>query len=263
MTTPVTTCRSYTNEPNTADLFERLRRSPEGAEHDHLRTELVQAWLPMAHRLAGRYRNRGQDIEDLRQVAALGLLKAINRYDPARGAFGAYATPMIDGELKRHFRDYTWVVHVPRRVQELSNRVRHARQELLAGRPGEPSPAELASYCGLPEDDVRLGLEAAESYATLSLDADLQNFSDTQDARNLADTLGAADERFTTIEIRECVRPVLGSLPEREKLILHMRFFQDMPQQIIAKELGISQMHVSRLITRTCTRIKEEIAGQS
>ncbi|AYG84813.1 RNA polymerase sigma factor SigF [Streptomyces hundungensis] len=259
MATPSSTniVRSHADAPDTADAFERLRVLREGPEREMLRGQLVKAWLPMSQRLAGKYRNRGEDSDDLRQVAALGLVKAIDRYEVARGAFEAFAIPTINGEIKRHFRDHAWAMHVPRRVQELRNRVRVARRELQACQAGEPTLAQLAVQCGLSEDDVHDGLEALNSYSALSLDAELQS-APGDDGRNLADTLGATDDNFDTVEAREAVKPALQALPERESRILYMRFFQDKTQNAIAEELGLSQMHVSRLITRTCARIREQ-----
>lgn len=139
-----------------------------------MRSETICAWLPMAHRLATRFRDRGETMDDLRQVAAMGLVKAVDRYDPERGkAFETYAVPTVTGELKRHFRDHTWDVHVPRRVQDLRNRVRAARRELAQTTSGRaPTCAEIASATGLAEEDVVLGLEALDSYSALSLDAE-------------------------------------------------------------------------------------------
>lgn len=154
--------------------FRRLRALPPGPERDTLRDETICSWLPMAHRIATRFRNRGEAMDDLRQVAAMGLVKAVDRYDPERGkAFETYAVPTVTGELKRHFRDHTWDVHVPRRVQDLRNRVRVARRELSqSSGGGAPTCADIASATGLGEEDVLLGLEALESYSALSLDAE-------------------------------------------------------------------------------------------
>ncbi|MFF4492280.1 SigB/SigF/SigG family RNA polymerase sigma factor [Streptomyces sp. NPDC001544] len=251
--------RSHDDAPDTAALFTRLAELEEGPERDALRDELVTAWLPMAHRIAGRFRDRGESVEDLRQVAALGLVKAIDRFDPERGAFESYAVPTITGEVKRHFRDRMWALRVPRRVQELRNRVRVARRELTQN-PGSPEPsvADLAAHTGLTEEEVNTGLEALESFSTLSLDAEL---SAGDDGYSLADTLGATDSSFDVVVDRESAKEGLRRLPERERAILYMRFFEDMTQSRIADQLGISQMHVSRLISRSCARIREEALG--
>ncbi|MCF1649841.1 MULTISPECIES: RNA polymerase sigma factor SigF [Streptomyces] len=249
---------SHDDAPDTAEAFRRLSSMRVGPERDALRDEIVEAWLPMADRLAGRFRNRGENVEDLRQVAALGLVKAVSRYDPERGnAFESYAVPTITGEIKRHFRDHMWTLHVPRRVQDLRNRVRVAGQELsqtVSGR--QPTVAELAEHANMSEEDVRAGLEALESFTALSLDAELPG---SEDGYSLSDALGSTDPALDTVVDREAVKDRLAALPERERAILHMRFFGDMTQSRIAEELGISQMHVSRLISRCCGRVREQV----
>ncbi|MFF8999978.1 SigB/SigF/SigG family RNA polymerase sigma factor [Streptomyces achromogenes] len=251
--------RNHDDAPDTAALFARLAELEDGPERDAVRDELVTAWLPMAHRIAGRFRDRGESVEDLRQVAALGLVKAIDRFDPSRGAFESYAVPTITGEVKRHFRDRMWALRVPRRVQELRNRVRVARRELTQN-PGSPEPtvADIAAHTGLTEEEVGAGMEALESFSTLSLDAEL---SAGDDGYSLADTLGETDTSYDVVVDREAAKEGLRRLPERERAILYMRFFEDMTQSRIADRLGISQMHVSRLISRSCARIREEALG--
>jgi RNA polymerase sigma-B factor len=253
--------RPHDDAPDTAAQFARLAALPDGPERDALRDELVTAWLPMAHRIAGRFRDRGESLEDLRQVAALGLVKAVDRYDPGRGAFESYAVPTITGEVKRHFRDRMWALRVPRRVQELRNKVRLARRELTQN-PGtpEPSVADIAAHCGLTEEEVTTGLEALDSFSTLSLDAEV---SSDDDGYSLADTLGSADTSYDIVIDRESAKEGLRHLPERERAILYMRFFEDMTQSRIADRLGISQMHVSRLISRSCARVREEALGRA
>ncbi|MGX4688872.1 RNA polymerase sigma factor SigF [Streptomyces sp. JNUCC 63] len=248
----------HDDAPDTAEAFRRLTTLPAGPRRDALRDEIVQAWLPMAERLAGRFRNRGESFEDLRQVAALGLLKAVDRYDPERGhAFESYAVPTITGEIKRHFRDHMWTMHVPRRVQDLRNRVRFAAQDLSQTTPGRrPTVAEIAEHAHLSEEDVQVGLEALESFAALSLDAELPG---SEDGYSLSDSLGSPDPALDTVVDREAVKPRLAALPERERAILYMRFFGDMTQSRIAEQLGISQMHVSRLINRCCDRLRDQV----
>lgn len=248
----------HDDAPDTAEAFRRLTSMPAGPERDALRDEIVEAWLPMADRLAGRFRSRGESFEDLRQVAALGLVKAVDRYDPERGnAFESYAVPTITGEIKRHFRDHMWTLHVPRRVQDLRNRVRIAGQDLsqtISGR--RPTVTELAEHANMSEEDVRAGLEALESFTALSLDAELPG---SEDGYSLSDALGSDDPALDTVVDRESVKARLAALPERERAILYMRFFGDMTQSRIAEELGISQMHVSRLISRCCGRVREQV----
>ncbi|MEU1015117.1 SigB/SigF/SigG family RNA polymerase sigma factor [Streptomyces sp. NPDC005900] len=255
-----TTRHPHNDAPDTAADFVRLASLEDGPERELLCEEIVEAWLPMAHRIAGRFRNKGESIEDLQQVAAMGLVKAVNRYEPGRGAFESYAVPTITGELRRHFRDRMWDVRVPRRVQELRNKVRVARRELLdmpgSGTGREPGIPDIARHAGLTEDEVRDGMEAMEGYSALSLDAEIS--SADPDGFSLADTLGAPDPAYDCITDREAAKAGLRQLPERERTILYLRFFEDMTQSRIAEELGISQMHVSRLISRSCARVRAE-----
>ncbi|MET7896660.1 RNA polymerase sigma factor SigF [Streptomyces mirabilis] len=248
----------HDDAPDTTEAFRRLASLPPGRQHDTLREQIVEAWLPMADRLASRFRNRGESLEDLRQVAALGLVKAVDRYDPELGnAFESYAVPTVTGEIKRHFRDHMWTLHVPRRVQDLRNRVRFAVQELSGTISGHrPTVAEIAEHARMSEEDVKAGLEALESFTALSLDAQV---SGSDDGYSLSDALGSADPALDVVIDREAVKPRLQALPERERTILYMRFFGDMTQSRIADELGISQMHVSRLISRCCHRLRDQV----
>lgn len=257
-TAPAHTRRPHTDAPDTDDAFRRLAALDVGPARDRLRQDIVCAWLPMANRLARRFRNRGEAMDDLRQVAAIGLVKAVDRYDPSRGkAFETYAVPTVVGEIKRHFRDHTWDLHVPRRVQDLRNRVRTARRELAQTGGGRRTPtvSEIADRAGLSVQDTLRGLEALESYSALSLDAELAG---TEDGYALGDTLGATDPAFDRLIDREAVKPGLGHLAPREQYILYLRFFGDMTQSSIAEELGISQMHVSRLISRCCEQVRRQ-----
>ncbi|PWI10705.1 B/F/G family RNA polymerase sigma-70 factor [Streptomyces sp. NWU339] len=247
--------------PDTAEDFLRLARLPEGPERKALRDELVRSWLPMAERIAVRFRGRGEALEDLYQVAALGLVKAVDHYDPARGnAFEAYAVPTVTGEIKRHFRDHMWTLHVPRRVQDLRNRVRHAVKELTQTTPGRtPTTAEIAAYAQLTEDEVRTGAEALECFSALSLEAEMPG----TDGYALGDSLGGPDPAYDTVVDRVAVRPCLEALPERERLILYLRFFRGMTQSSIAELLGISQMHVSRLLSSCFAQVREELRTEA
>ncbi|MFF4345897.1 RNA polymerase sigma factor SigF [Streptomyces sp. NPDC001530] len=252
----------HDDAPDTGAAFDRLCALPDGPERQALRDEIVRSWLPMAERIAGRYRGRGESIEDLSQVAALGLVKAVDRYDPARGnAFESYAIPTITGEIKRHFRDHMWILHVPRRVQDLRSRVRAALKELHQTTPGrQPTIAEIAEWAHLGEDDVRTALEALDSFAALSLDAELPG---SEDGYALADALGELDAGFDLVVDREAVKPALSALPERERTILYLRFFGGMTQSRIAEQLGISQMHVSRLISDCCATLREQVLADA
>jgi RNA polymerase sigma-B factor len=254
---PVRVVRTHTDSPDTSHLFLRLVELPHGPTRDSVREELVRAWLPMAHRIAGRFHDRGEAMEDLRQVAALGLVKAVDRFDPTRGAFESYAVPTITGELKRHFRDRVWAVHVPRRVQDLRNQVRLARRD-LTHTPGSPEPAlaDIAAHTGLTVDEVATGMEALESFSALSLDAAIATDEDG-DGHSLADVLGGPDASYQLVIDREAAKEQLRRLPERERAILYLRFFEDLAQHRIADRFGLSQMHISRLITRSCARVRE------
>ncbi|PNG19563.1 RNA polymerase sigma factor SigF [Streptomyces cahuitamycinicus] len=251
----------HDDAPDTAAAFARLARLPEGPERKALRDELVEAWLPMAERIAVRFRGRGEVLEDLYQVAALGLVKAVDHYDPARGnAFEAYAVPTVTGEIKRHFRDHMWTLHVPRRVQDLRNRVRHAAKELSQTTPGRsPTIAEIAEYAQLTEGEVRTGMEALECFSALSLEAEMPG----TDGYALGDAIGGPDPAFDTVVDRVAVRPCLEALPERERIILYLRFFKGMTQSRIAEQLGISQMHVSRLLSSCFTHLREELMAET
>ncbi|MER5890714.1 SigB/SigF/SigG family RNA polymerase sigma factor [Streptomyces sp. NPDC001941] len=256
--TRASTRHPHDDAPDTTEAFRRLTALPAGHERDTLRQEVTAAWLPMADRLAGRFRNRGESLEDLRQVAALGLVKAVDRYDPGRGtAFESFAVPTITGEIKRHFRDHMWTLHVPRRVQDLRGRVRTACQELSQTAGGRnPTVGEIARQAHMSEEEAVAGMEALDSFTALSLDAELPG---SDDGYSLQDGLGSVDRALDVVVDRESVRPRLRDLPERERRILYMRFFRDMTQSSIAADLGISQMHVSRLISRCCSRLREDI----
>jgi RNA polymerase sigma-B factor len=253
----------HRDAPDTAAAFRRLAVMPAGTGRDALRDEIVRAWMPMSARIARQFRNRGEDLADLEQVAHVGLVKAVRRYDPSAGpAFESYAVPTITGEIKRHFRDHMWDVHVPRRVQELRNRVRAARHELTRSLDERgPGVAEIAAHTGLTAGEVRTGLSALRSYRVLSLDAGL---SGSGSGYSLLDTLGSPEPAYDRVVDRESVRDGLRELPERERRILYLRFFCGLTQRQIAGELGVSQMHVSRLLSRTCARVRQRVeAGRA
>ncbi|MER5184663.1 SigB/SigF/SigG family RNA polymerase sigma factor [Streptomyces sp. NPDC002896] len=251
----------YDDAPDTDAAFRRIATLPDGPERTALRREVVCAWGPMAVRLARRFRHRGESFEDLKQVAQLGLIKAVTRFDPSLGnAFQSFAIPTILGEVKRHFRDHLWGVHVPRRVQELRSQVRSAGNECASLYGREPSVHEIATHAGLTEAEVRLGEGALESFTSLSLDAVPGR---SEHSHPLTDTLGGTEPRFDLIVNCEALRPLLRALPERERQILYMRFFCEMTQNRIALQLGLSQMHVSRLIIRTCARLRDQVMAEA
>jgi RNA polymerase sigma-B factor len=238
------------------ELFERLAVLPVGdPERVRIRSTLVEMHLPLVEYLARRFRNRGEWLDDLTQVATIGLIKSIDRFDLERGVeFSTYATPTIVGEIKRHFRDKGWAVRVPRRLQELKLSLTKAIGELAQREGRAPTVSELAAHLQMSEEEVLEGLESANAYSTVSLDAP---DSGDEDAPAVADSLGMIDDALEGVEYRESLKPLLERLPPREKRILLLRFFGNMTQSQIAAELGISQMHVSRLLARTLAQLRE------
>ncbi|HEU0131925.1 MAG TPA: RNA polymerase sigma factor SigF [Mycobacteriales bacterium] len=243
--------RTSQDRAHARELFAQLAAGAEPAVRD----ELVRMHLPLVEYLARRFRNRGEPLEDLVQVATIGLIKSIDRFDLERGVeFSTYATPTIVGEIKRHFRDKGWAIRVPRRLQELKLTLTKATGELSQTLGRSPTVSELAQHLGLQEEEILEGLESANAYSAVSLDA-----TDTgdDDAPAVSDSLGMVDEALEGVEYRESLKPLLDRLPPREKKILVLRFFGNMTQSQIAAELGISQMHVSRLLARTLAQLRE------
>jgi RNA polymerase sigma-B factor len=233
-------------------LAEAARLPPADPRRASLRRQAVEVALPYARRLARRYHHRGEPPEDLAQAAALGLVRAVNGYEPDRGGdFLRYAVPTILGELRRHFRDNGWQVHVPRRLQDLRLRINAATTLLPQALGRAPSNADLAAYLGIGEDEVNEALEAARSYRPASLSAPLG-----QEGGELSDVLGAGDPDLEGVVDHESIRPLIAQLPEREQHIVAMRFFGNMTQTQIADQLGISQMHVSRLLAATIAKLR-------
>ena len=225
-----------------------------------VRDELVEMHLALVEHLARRFRNRGEPLDDLVQVGTIGLIKSVDRFDPDRGVeFSTYATPTIVGEIKRHFRDKGWAVRVPRRLQELRLSLTSATAELTQRNGRSPTVHELAEHLNLTDDEVLEGLESANAYSTLSLDAPE---SGDDDSFAVADTLGSVDDSLEGVEHRESLKPLLAKLPAREKKILLLRFFANKTQSEIAAEVGISQMHVSRLLARTLAQLREGLLGE-
>jgi RNA polymerase sigma-B factor len=214
------------------------------------RQELIEHYLPLAKRLAGRYRNSGESIEDLEQVASLGLIKAIDRFEPGEGAFARYAVPTIVGELKRHFRDKGWGMRVPRHLQERVMEVNDAVENLATALGRSPTPRDVATYTGAGLEEVLEAMEAAGAYSPMSLDSPQPGATDDED-HTLGHRLGATDPAYELAEWRPTVAPAVAALPAREQEILRLRFVEDLTQSEIATRIGISQMHVSRLLRRS------------
>ena len=222
-----------------------------------LRNELIEAHKSLASHLARRFANRGEPFDDLLQVAYLGMLKAVERFDPDRNLeFSTFATATVEGELKRHFRDKTWSVRVPRRPQELHLRLGNAINELSQRLHRPPQIAELATELGVGEDDILEAMEVGGAYRSTSLDA---RPTDGGESLTLESRLGTADVGFDLAEHRVVLEQLLEDLPERERTIIRLRFFEDMTQTEIAQEVGISQMHVSRLLARTLVQLRERL----
>jgi RNA polymerase sigma-B factor len=221
------------------------------------REELVERFLPLARQLARRYQRHNEPLDDLMQVASMGLVKAIDRFDPARGtAFSTYAVPTILGELKRYFRDSGWAVHVPRGMQERVMKLDQASQELHRKLGRSPSAGELAEELKLTSEEVLEAMEAASAYDAISLEE--QRGSESRDSQEptYADSLGTEEERYELVEYGATIAPTMKALSERERLILHLRFVEDLTQSEIADRIGVSQMHVSRLIRRALARLR-------
>jgi RNA polymerase sigma-B factor len=234
-----------------AHLFERVQR------HGDLtaRAELVERFLPLARKLARRYERASEPLEDLVQVASLGLLKAIDRFDAERGdAFSSYAVPTILGEIKRYFRDTGWAVHVPRGLQERVLDVNNAMDRLSRDLGRSPSPQQVALKLQMPVEKVLEAMEAGGAYDTVSLDGPRRTSDD--ETGTIADGLGETDDRFELVEDRATIGRGVKALPQRERALLYLRFAEGLTQAEIGERMGMSQMHVSRLIRRAIDRLR-------
>jgi RNA polymerase sigma-B factor len=219
------------------------------------REELVKRFLPLARQLARRYQRTNEPLDDLLQVASVGLVKAIDRFDPDRGtAFSTFAVPTILGELKRYFRDSGWAAHVPRGMQERAMKLDQAVDALARKLGHTPSTKEVAAELGLSEEEVLEAIEAQSAYDAVSLEQHRSDDSETGDT--YADTLATDEERYELVEYGATIAPALKALSSRDRLILHLRFAEDLTQSEIAERIGVSQMHVSRLIRRALTRLR-------
>jgi RNA polymerase sigma-B factor len=235
-------------EIRSRELFQRL-------PDEEARAELVDLYRPLAEYLARRFYGRGEPLEDLVQVASIGLLKAIDRFDPGREVkFSTYATATIVGELKRHFRDKGWALRVPRRLQESGLKVGRAVTDLSQDLGRAPTVREIGGHTGLSEEEVLEAMETVHAYTTASLDAP----TDEEGATSLQ-KLGEEDETFELLDSWTSVAPAIRELPLRERRILYLRFFRGLTQTQIAQELHISQMHVSRLLSRTLRELREAV----
>ncbi|WP_031014708.1 RNA polymerase sigma factor SigF [Streptomyces sp. NRRL F-5727] len=240
------------------DLFARLAELEEGThEYAYVRNTLVELNLALVRFAAARFGTRSEPMEDIVQVGTIGLIKAIDRFELTRGVeFPTFAMPTIIGEIKRFFRDTSWSVHVPRRLQELRLDLARAGDALSQRLDRAPTVAELAAELRITEDEVVEGMAASNAYTAASLDAQTEDEDHGQNETALADRLGYEDHGLTGIEYIASLKPMIASLPERERLILSLRFVTGLTQSEIGAELGISQMHVSRLLSRTLARLR-------
>ncbi|MFB7128053.1 RNA polymerase sigma factor SigF [Kitasatospora xanthocidica] len=242
-------------------LFLRLAAlDPGSAEHTYVRDTLIELNLPLVRYASARFRSRNEPMEDIVQVGTIGLIKAIDRFDPERGVeFPTFAMPTVVGEIKRFFRDTSWSVRVPRRLQELRLALTKAGDELSQRLDRSPTVAELAACLGVSEEDVVEGLAVGNAYTASSLDS---STGEEDSDGPLADRLGYEDLALEGVEYRESLKPLLAKLPPRERRIIMLRFFGNLTQSQIGEEIGISQMHVSRLLTRTLTQLREGLINE-
>jgi RNA polymerase sigma-B factor len=260
--TPLTARQLSTRELSHA-LFEELT-DPATTEprRSMCREELVRLHLPLVDHCARRFMNRGEPLDDLVQVGTIGLIKSVDRFDTDRGVeFSTYATPTILGEIKRYFRDKGWAIRVPRRLQELRMSIGAVTGDMSQDLGRSPTPREIAEKLGVSVEEVMEGIESANAYSTLSLDAG--DSGEDGQANTMLDTLGMDDEALAHVEIRESIKPLIEQLPSREKRILMLRFFRGMTQSQIADEIGVSQMHVSRLLNRTLATLRSSLSEVS
>jgi RNA polymerase sigma-B factor len=253
----VTTAPARTGETSTdtaSELITAMAALPAGhPSRPALRDRAIEAWLPLARHLAQRYAGRGEPADDLFQVAVVGLIKAVDRWEADRGVdFAGYAIPTIVGEIKRHFRDRTWSVRVPRRLQEMRLAITAANTTLSHQLGRAATVADIAAHLGVTEEEVLEGLEGARAYNATSLSTPVSADGTTE----LGETLGGEDREYELAEFRIALSPALATLDEREQRIIHLRFYGNLTQSQIAEQIGISQMHVSRLLTKALAKLR-------
>jgi RNA polymerase sigma-B factor len=241
-------------------LTELAALSPDHPSRPALRERTINAFVPLARHLANRYHGRGEPADDLFQTATIGLIKAVDRFDPERGVeFLGFAIPTIVGEIKRHFRDRTWDVRVPRKLQERRLAISEATDRLSHKLGRSPTVADLAAHLGLSEEEVLEGLEGARAYNCTSLSTPLHD----DGGMELGDALGGPDPELELAELRVALGPAMATLQPREQEILMLRFYGNFTQSQIAARIGVSQMHVSRLLARTLAKLRRELAAGS
>ncbi|GAA2533890.1 hypothetical protein GCM10010435_95700 [Winogradskya consettensis] len=240
-----------------SELIAALAAMPAGhPSRSTVRARTIEAWMPMARHLANRYAGRGEPLDDLVQVATIGLIKAVDRFEADRGVeFAGFAIPTIIGEIKRHFRDRTWSIRVPRRLQELRLAITAANTNLTHTLGRSPTVADIAVHLEITEEEVLEGLEGARAYNATSLSTPISADGNTE----LGDTLGGEDSEFELAETRAALAPALATLDERERKIITLRFYGNLTQSQIADQVGISQMHVSRLLTKALVKLRGQL----
>ncbi|GIE80586.1 hypothetical protein Aph02nite_65360 [Actinoplanes philippinensis] len=240
-----------------SELINDLAAMPAGhPSRAFVRDRAIEAWMPLARHLANRYAGRGEPVDDLFQVAVVGLIKAVDRFDAERGIeFAGFAIPTIVGELKRHFRDRTWSVRVPRRLQELRLAITGANNDLTHSLGRAPTVADIAEHLGISEEDVLEGLEGARAYQSTSLSTP----ANAEGSMSLGDTLGSEDTGFALAELRIALGPAMAALDEREQKIISLRFYGNLTQSEIAEQVGVSQMHVSRLLAKALGKLRTRL----
>ncbi|GGS62401.1 RNA polymerase sigma factor SigF [Streptomyces cinerochromogenes] len=239
-------------------FFDRLAVTEEGtADYQYARNTLIEMNMSLVRYAAGRFRSRGpEEMEDIVQVGMIGLIKAIDRFEISREVeFTSFAVPYIVGEIKRFFRDTTWAVHVPRRLQEARVQLAKATEELRSRLDRDPTVKELSELMSLPEDEVREARLASNGYNSSSLDAAINGSEDGESA--LQDFIGTEDAALELVEDFHALAPLIAELDERDRKLIHMRFVEELTQAQIGEQLGVSQMHVSRLLSRCLARLRE------
>jgi RNA polymerase sigma-B factor len=233
--------------------------APDDPERSRLREQLINGYLPVAEHIARRFAGRGEPLDDLMQVATVGLINAIDRFEPDRGSdFFSFAVPTITGEVRRYFRDHGWATRVPRRLKDLHIAIRSTLSDLSQQLGRAPRPSEIADRLGLPVSEVIEGLQAGEAYRSSSLD---EMLGSGEGKATLGEFIGGLDSELALIDDREALRPLLAQLPPRERTIIALRFFRQLTQTQIAEQVGISQMHVSRVLRQTLAYLQEQMAG--
>jgi RNA polymerase sigma-B factor len=257
---PPPTTKTDDSYDDVVEMFLALQQLPaESHEYAHQRERIVSRCLPLADHVASHFARRGEGLEDLIQVARLGLMNAVNRFDPAKGpSFIGFAVPTMMGEVRRYFRDYSWGMRVPRRLRELHVQISRATGDLAQKLGRAPTAGELAQVLEVPREEIVECLVAGDAYRLDSLDAPL-GADGSGKPRLVADAVGDIDPQIEHITNREAVQALVAALPERERQVLHMRFFESMTQSQIAERIGVSQMHVSRLLAASMAKLRESI----